>query len=59
MKFITTTEAAKKWGISARRVAVLCSDNRIEGVQKVGNTWLIPDNAIKPSDPRKKESETD
>ena len=26
MKFITTTEAGKKWDLSSRRVGVLCSD---------------------------------
>lgn len=38
MKFITTTEAGKKWNLSARRVGVLCSEDRILGVQKTGNT---------------------
>lgn len=52
MKFITTTEAGKKWGVSSRRVGVLCSEGRIPDVQKAGNTWLIPDNAEKPADAR-------
>ena len=42
MKFITTTEAGSKWNLSSRRV----------GVQKAGNTWLIPDDAKKPGDAR-------
>lgn len=45
MKFITTTEAGSKWNLSSRRVGVLCSEGRIPGVQKAGNTWLIPDDA--------------
>ena len=45
MKFITTTEAGKKWGLSSRRIGVLCSEGRIAGVQKVANTWLIPEDA--------------
>lgn len=52
MKFITTTEAGKKWNLSARRVGVLCSKDRIPGVQKTGNTWLIPEDAEKPTDAR-------
>ena len=52
MGFISTIEAAEKWGLSHRRVAVLCSEGRIEGVSKVGNTWLIPDDAKKPADAR-------
>lgn len=52
MKFITTTQVGKKWNLSARRVGVLCSEDRIPGVQKAGNTWLIPEDAEKPSDAR-------
>ena len=41
MKFISTTEAGKKWGLSSRRVGILCSEGRIPGTQKTGNTWLL------------------
>ena len=54
MKLLTTTDMAKRWGISARRIALLCSQDRVKGAEKVGNTWLIPDNAEKPQDPRRK-----
>ena len=50
MKFITTTEAGSKWNLSSRRVGVLCSEGRIPGVQKAGNTWLIPYDAKKPGE---------
>ena len=53
MKLLTTTETAKRWGISSRRIALLCSQDRVKGAEKVGNTWLIPDNAEKPTDPRR------
>jgi len=49
---MTAKEAATQWGISQRRVAVLCSENRIEGVELKGNMWLIPNNATKPDDAR-------
>ena len=52
MKFITTTVAGKKWGLSSRRIGVLCSEGRIAGVQKVANTWLILEDAEKPTDAR-------
>lgn len=52
MGFISTIEAGKQWNLSKRRVAVLCAQGRISGVQKIGNTWLIPENAEKPSDAR-------
>lgn len=38
MKFMTVAEAGKKWGISARRVGVLCNEGRIPDVQKADNT---------------------
>lgn len=50
MDYITTKEAAAKWGISDRRILQYCNGNRIEGAVKMGNTWLIPKNANKPAD---------
>ena len=54
MDYLTTMEMSKEWGISSRRIAVLCEQNRINGVIKKGKTWLIPCNAQKPTDARKK-----
>lgn len=54
MEFKTTKQAAHEWGISARRVAVLCEQGRIEGAVKAGKTWLMPPETSKPSDLRKK-----
>ncbi len=53
MKYISARDAAQKWGISQRRVAVLCSENRIIGAEMVGNMWIIPCDAKKPEDARK------
>ena len=50
---------AKKWGLSGRRVAILCSEGRIDGVVKKGKTWLIPSDAEKPVDGRKAEKTED
>lgn len=50
--FISAKEAAEKWNISQRRVAILCSENRIDGAMTVGNMWIIPSNAVKPPDKR-------
>lgn len=56
MKYVTASEMAKKWNISQRRVQILCSENRIEGVFKLGETWAIPEMAKKPVDFRMKEN---
>lgn len=53
MELLTTSEMAKKWDISRRRVTTLCAEGRIEGAILEGNTWLIPENAEKPDDPRR------
>lgn len=45
MELLTTSEMAKKWDISRRRVTTLCAEGRIEGAILKGNTWLIPENA--------------
>ena len=45
MEYMSCPEAAKKWGISERRVQVLCRENRIPGVSKLGYMWLIPKDA--------------
>lgn len=52
LSYISAKEAAEKWNISQRRVAVLCGQNRIDGAMMVGNMWIIPSNAQKPTDKR-------
>lgn len=52
MEFITANQAAQKWGISQRRVQILCSEGRISGVFKLGEAWAIPADASKPNDSR-------
>ena len=52
MNLLAARDAAEKWGISQRRVAILCGQGRISGAQRVGNMWVIPDDADKPIDGR-------
>ena len=56
MEYMTCPKAAKKWGLSERRVQVLCAGNRIPGASRLGYMWLIPQNAEKPADARRKEN---
>lgn len=51
--YISVKAAAQKWGLSDRRVQVLCSENRIDGAFRLGNAWAIPADAKKPDDKRK------
>lgn len=50
---------SKIWGISPRRIAILCSEGRIAGAMKKGKTWLIPNDAPKPVDGRKTDDDLD
>ena len=52
MNYIKVSEAAKKRGLSPRRVRLLCSQNRIHGVVQNGKLYMIPENAPKPIDAR-------
>ena len=53
LAYMTAGEAAEKWNISHRRVITLCQENRIPNVARLGKMWIIPKNAIKPTDLRK------
>ena len=52
MNYIKVSEAATKWGISARRVRLLCEQGRIAGVERKGNLYMIPEDAEQPIDAR-------
>ena len=54
MEYIAAKQAAERWGISLRRVQKLCSEGRIPGVHRVGRVWLIPRDAEKPADARRR-----
>ena len=56
MNFISVQEAALKWKISERRIQKLCAEERIIGVVRFGRMWLIPKDANKPEDARRKEN---
>ena len=49
MELITVKEAAKKWGVTPRRVQGLCSDGSIKGAVRFGRAWMIPSTAVLPS----------
>lgn len=53
MEYITVLEASARWGVSLRQVQRLLADNRIPRARKYGRSWMIPDDAEKPADPRK------
>ena len=52
MEYISITKMSEKWGISPRRIRVLCNEGRISGACKKNAYWVIPDDAEKPKDER-------
>ena len=53
MEYLTVTQAAEKWGISTRRVRLLCANGEIDGVIRKGKLYKIPAGNAKPLDKRK------
>lgn len=56
--YITVNQAAKKWGLSDRRVRNLCLAGKIPGAYREGRAWKIPSDATKPTDGRYKSKES-
>ena len=56
--YMTVKQAAEKWGISDRRVRILCAEGKILGVTREGRSWMIPAEAKKPEDGRFKATES-
>lgn len=51
--YLSIREISYKWGVSERRVNQYCTQGRIPGAERFGRSWAIPENAVKPADPRK------
>ena len=54
MQYITAKQAAEKWEITVRRVQDLCRSNSINGAVRWGRDWMIPADAHRPGDRRRK-----
>ena len=50
MNYLSVSQTAEKWGISTRRIQILCGEGRIPGAMRIGAFWAIPDDAAKPTD---------
>ena len=52
MEYRSVAQMAEQWGISDRRVRILCQQGKIDGVIRKGRSWLIPTDVEKPIDGR-------
>ncbi len=56
MDYLKIDEVAAQWGISSRRLQILCAEGKIEGATRFGRAWMIPKDTAKPVDGRTKAS---
>lgn len=49
MDYISAKQAAEKWGITVRWVQHCCKSGLIPGAGRLGNSWIIPKDALKPN----------
>lgn len=54
MDYRSVRETSGEWNVSERWVQKLCDEKRIEGVKRFGHSWMIPADAKKPCDLRKR-----
>lgn len=54
MEYVTPKDKATEWGITPRRVEILCDNGRVPGAYRLGRVWAIPKDAMKPMDGRTK-----
>lgn len=56
MQYITAAQAAEKWELTVRRIQDLCRNNQIHGAVRWGRDWMIPADAHRPADRRRKQA---
>ena len=54
IEYRSIRQISEQWGISVRRIQVLCVEKRSPGAIKIGYSWAIPADAEKPKDARVK-----
>lgn len=54
MQYISAKQAAEKWEITVRRVQDMCKGHMIDGAVRWGRDWMIPADAKRPGDRRRK-----
>ena len=45
MKYLSITQTAERWGISTRRIQILCGEGRVPSAIRIGTVWGIPEDA--------------
>ena len=50
VEYLSIRQVAEKWGFSARRINVLCTEGRIERATMIGSYCAVPADAKKTKD---------
>lgn len=59
MDYISVKEAAQRWNVSERWIQKYCMEGRIPNVSRFGRSWMIPKDAEKPDDLRRRITSSD
>ena len=51
-EFKSVNMLAEEWGLSTRSIRAMCQSGKINGATKIGNVWVIPEDATRPKDMR-------
>ena len=52
MKYLSIAQTAERWGISTRRIQILCGEGRVRGAILIGTVWGIREDGVKAADAR-------
>ena len=47
--YLSVQETAEKWDVSVRWMNQYILNGQIPGVERLGKSWAIPENAVKPT----------
>lgn len=50
-QYLSVAQTAARWGLSARRVLILCGGGRIPGTARFGRIWASPPTRKSPPTP--------
>lgn len=56
MDMMSVKEASEKWGVSPRFIQMLCKDGQIPGASRFGRSWMIPVDAVRPAEAKRKQA---
>jgi hypothetical protein len=47
--YVIAEVIAERWNVSLRQVQYLCKNGKVDGAEKFGKSWAVPETAVKPT----------